>query len=474
VLAQYSPDGTVGWAISFGTPQDEYPRATLNVPSNAVFVNGITTGNIHLVDTAGNVVDTAYAGKGDGFLFRFSSAGVAEWHASITSVGDEAGLGACLDSAGNVYWVGAFNGCCPSAGGATLTGGDGTSVALTTPSHATAFLCKMSPAGTVLWVAKAYNRDVAFWSVAVDSQGSSYVFGQATSGASGTPTTVVNSDGSTAAVSNQGTECAFLLKFNPAGISQWSASMVGTLDYWDIPNPYVVSVTSGDDVLIGESYTSGSLTLPSTDGHNLQLAAASGYDGFIAKYGPDGVAKWAVQIPGTNDQRVTAICNVGSKVWVGGLTTGGIGLPGISLTPSGAQNIFALQMNANGQVLSGSLLGGTGSDILTSLQVAGGSLGLIAGNEGGNFSGFGVQIANAGPFVLTSFGGPWITLLKAVKPSLSGLSLGTNYQLQVSGDLWNWTNSGSPFTATNASMVYPQYWDVDNWGRIFFRLQVAP
>jgi hypothetical protein len=68
---------------------------------------------------------------------------------------------------------------------------------------------------------------------------------------------------------------------------------------------------------------------------------------------------------------------------------------------------------------------------------------------------------------------PTLVLLKAVKPFFFGLRQGTNYQLQLSGDLANWTNQGSPFTATNSSMVYPQYWDVDNWGQLFFRLQMA-
>lgn len=69
---------------------------------------------------------------------------------------------------------------------------------------------------------------------------------------------------------------------------------------------------------------------------------------------------------------------------------------------------------------------------------------------------------------------PYLNLMKAVKPAFSNLALGTNYQLQVSADINNWTNQGSAFTATNTSMVYPQYWDVDNWNQLFFRLQVAP
>ena len=67
--------------------------------------------------------------------------------------------------------------------------------------------------------------------------------------------------------------------------------------------------------------------------------------------------------------------------------------------------------------------------------------------------------------------GPIVTLIKSVKPLFSNLTIGTNYQLQVSTDLLNWTNSGSPFTATNSSLVYPQYFDVPNWNQLFFRLQ---
>lgn len=69
---------------------------------------------------------------------------------------------------------------------------------------------------------------------------------------------------------------------------------------------------------------------------------------------------------------------------------------------------------------------------------------------------------------------PQVRLIKAVKPSFSKLEINTNYQLQLSGDMSIWTNQGSAFTATNTSMVYPQYWDVENWGSLFFRLQVLP
>ncbi len=404
LLAQYRPGGAVGWAITFGTPQDEEVFVTtLSVTSNAVFVSGQTQGSIRIADTAENVVNTAYitGDKADGFLLGFSLAGVSQWQASLTSIGNENGAGVSLDTAGNVYWAGSFNGCCPSQGGATLTSGDGTSVALSTPSYGTAFLTKMSPTGKSLWVVKAYNRDVQFVNIAVDGQGNSYVLGWGSSWSSGTPTTVVNADGSTGAIGNPGTQFGFLAKFNAAGIMQWSVTPVGGLEVTYRP----ICITSGGAIVWGARY-SGTLTLPSTDANNLQLPAALGYEGFVAQYGPDGKANWAVQIPGANDQSVVSISTVGPNVWVGGLTTGGIGLSGISLTPTGTQNIFIMQTDTNGNVLSGSLLGGTGTDALASMQFVGSSLGLIAGNEGGNFQAWESEIANAGPFVLMAYPPP--------------------------------------------------------------------
>ena len=70
--------------------------------------------------------------------------------------------------------------------------------------------------------------------------------------------------------------------------------------------------------------------------------------------------------------------------------------------------------------------------------------------------------------------GPVVTLQKAVRPAFSNLLLGTNYQLQVSADLTNWTNQGAPFTATNTAIPSQQYFDVDAFNGLFFRLQTAP
>jgi hypothetical protein len=92
--------------------------------------------------------------------------------------------------------------------------------------------------------------------------------------------------------------------------------------------------------------------------------------------------------------------------------------------------------------------------------------------------------ANGGELVASVYGGgiyvvalpvaPTIYLMQAVEPAFSNLLIGTNYQLQVSGYVGTWTNQGAPFTATNNSMTYPQYFNVSNWQQLFFRLTAIP
>ena len=66
---------------------------------------------------------------------------------------------------------------------------------------------------------------------------------------------------------------------------------------------------------------------------------------------------------------------------------------------------------------------------------------------------------------------PIISVQKAVYLTSSNLWAGTNYQVQASTDLINWTNQGSVFTATANSWHSTNYWDVPNWNQLFFRLQ---
>jgi hypothetical protein len=144
----------------------------------------------------------------------------------------------------------------------------------------------------------------------------------------------------------------------------------------------------------------------------------------------------------------------------------------------------AVATQTNGNVLGATITdGGCGyTNTPLVLILGGGGTGATATAVVSNGVVVGITITDAGTgytsipsIYIYSPLGLEIGLIKAVKPIFTDLNIGTNYQLQVSGDLLNtWTNQGSPFTATNPVMAYPQYFDVCNWGQLFFRLQASP
>jgi hypothetical protein len=65
---------------------------------------------------------------------------------------------------------------------------------------------------------------------------------------------------------------------------------------------------------------------------------------------------------------------------------------------------------------------------------------------------------------------PALNIIKAVALQSYSLQVGTNYQVQASTDLINWTNQGAAFSATNSIWQSTGYWPVGNWNQLYFRL----
>jgi probable HAF family extracellular repeat protein len=183
-------------------------------------------------------------------------------------------------------------------------------------------------------------------------------------------------------------------------------------------------------------------------GWTLVQASAINDRGYIVGYGinPSGLSHAFLLTPNPHRATATAAVLNGS---VGGatITDGGLGYsspPAVLIQGGGGTGATAIAVVSNGVVVGITITdAGTGYTNAPSIYI---------------YSPLGLQIG----------------LIKAVAPSFSDLLIGTNYQLQVSGDLNNWTNQGSIFMATNPTSIYPQYWNVDNWSQLFFRLQVTP
>ena len=79
-----------------------------------------------------------------------------------------------------------------------------------------------------------------------------------------------------------------------------------------------------------------------------------------------------------------------------------------------------------------------------------------------------------GVTVVSIAGPPILSVQKALYLSSTNLLVGSNYQIQASSDLVNWTNQGSVFTATNSTWQSPSFWNVSSWNQLFFRIELAP
>ncbi len=139
----------------------------------------------------------------------------------------------------------------------------------------------------------------------------------------------------------------------------------------------------------------------------------------------------------------------------------------------GVFNNGALNLYFDGvKVASGAAIGSITSD--ASALIIGGASHPVSGAYNRNVDD--VQIYNQAfsdsqvQQLYQSQSSPLVNLVKAVTVSFSNLTVGTNYQLQVSSDLNSWTNVATPFTATNSFMISSNYWNVSDWNQLFFRL----
>jgi hypothetical protein len=92
-----------------------------------------------------------------------------------------------------------------------------------------------------------------------------------------------------------------------------------------------------------------------------------------------------------------------------------------------------------------------------------------AGNNGSGFNGI-IDELRISSIQRVFAPVPSPSLVKALFLQDNSLTVGSNYQVQVSSNLLNWTNQGSVFTATNSYWLSTNYWLVSNWNQLFFRM----
>ncbi|MCL5097118.1 MAG: SBBP repeat-containing protein, partial [Candidatus Omnitrophica bacterium] len=210
-------------------------------------------------------------GQRDIFIAKHNCVGGLQWVKQAGGAGNDQGFGIAVDSGGNCYVTGEFQGQA-AFGNIHLASAGGSDV----------FLAKLDDAGEVLWVQQAGGiGDDWGQSVTVDATGNCYITGRFAVAASFGNNFL---EGSSAA-------SFFIAKYNPDGVLQWVRGAGGTGNVW---GQSIAVDASGESFVIGRFEGIARF-------NNTSLTSAGEGDVFIARFNPDGAMQWVQQAGGLGD-----------------------------------------------------------------------------------------------------------------------------------------------------------------------------
>jgi gliding motility-associated-like protein len=148
-VAKYNSAGVVQWVRKGGSPGEDL-AVDLKVDQNGnLFVVGSVSCCGAYTVSFGSVATFTGKGVWDGFVAKCDSNGTWLWVNNVTGTGADGYGGIALDSLGNVYTAGSFQGT------ATASTTSGSSVTLNSSGGYDIFVCKYNTSGVLQWINKA-------------------------------------------------------------------------------------------------------------------------------------------------------------------------------------------------------------------------------------------------------------------------------------------------------------------------------
>ncbi|PAW87328.1 MAG: hypothetical protein B9S33_06445 [Pedosphaera sp. Tous-C6FEB] len=397
------------------------------------------------VDTAGNVYGagrfegsyqlgvTRISGQGgdDCMAVKFNSNGVRQWIKGGGGGGDDQATALAVDGGGNLFLVGNL------MGGPTFNTAqfDTTTVTNRSPINSSfnGFVAKYNPSGTLQWVFSygGTTNNTTTTGAGVDAAGNAYVVGTFTGTIEFGTNTVSHMAGGTFTD-------GFLAKVTPSGAVAWVRNFPRL-------TPAGINVRAD-----GTCYVTGRFGGTQTLGPDTLSAPANG-EVFLAKFDPAGTPLWARQATTTGNSITAAGLAVDPQenVFITGHFNTGTTLGGTTLTNAGLQDIYVAKFDRNGSARWAKRAGGGQDDFAAGIAADGMGNAYLVGSHFTNAN-FDVLTLPATPdgdrsfFItkLASAGGP-----VPVPSGLVGWWAGEGFAVDYA-----WTNHG---TFTNAATIVP-------------------
>jgi hypothetical protein len=341
-IAKYSSNGDYFWVKQ------------LNV-SECVTIKVDTYGNIHTIGTFSGTTDfnpdsgvnelNAGSMSHDCFISTLSQNGTYLYSFGIGTYSswqlDEEGKDIAIDTQGNVYVIGSFQGRVdfdPSAN-TYLVDSEGM------PGSYNAFVAKYNSNGALIWAKNIARGDYSSSGIgiSVDQLGNVYAVGNFYG------YFYFDQNGTSQFVNSNGANDGFITKLDPNGNFIWSKNIGGTGD--DYISSFVLD--NSENIYALGSFNGIADFDPTTGISN--LTSVSYTDIFIAKYNCDGNLIWSKQLEGSDSDwgDDVAIDTQGNLI-ITGEFSGTIDLdPGVGVAnPSGTSNsCFVLKLTSNGNYI---------------------------------------------------------------------------------------------------------------------------
>lgn len=333
-----------------------------------------SSGNVFVAGSFQGTVDfgggpLSSVGQSDVFLAKFARDGAYQWAQRLGGAGDDLAYGLAINGSGDLVLAGAFTDVADFGGGALRSGG-GYDI----------LLASYAPDGAHRW-SHGYGgpTDDSASSVAVDGSGNvvltGYYTGQANLGGAVLP--------------GAGGTDVFLARYNADGKHLWSRGYGGPGD--DFGNR-VASDSTGGVALTGFFHDRISLGGP-------DLTGAGGADAFVARLSADGKHLWSRGAGGQGDEGGTGVyIDASGATFVLGSYHSPVDFGGGAIAARGPSNMFLAKLGPTGAHVWSK--GFPGTDQLHTSAVTGDASGVVAvGSFNDKLDLGGGALTNGGIFV---------------------------------------------------------------------------
>ena len=306
--------GASQWANTYGGTSTDRGYSIAVDSSGNSYITGYFEGT---VDFGGGDIT---AGSNEIFVLKLNSSGTFQWVNTYGSTSSDAGNGIAVDSSGNAYITGFFQGTVDFGGGDVTSAG-----------NMDIFVLKLNSSGTFQWVnTYGSTSDDRGWDIAVDSSGNSYITGSFQG-------TVDFGGGD---VTSAGNTDFFVLKLNSSGTFQWANTYGGT----STDRGYGIAVDSS-----GNSYITGSFQ-GTVDFGGGDITATANSDIFVLKLNSSGTFQWVNTYGSTSNNLGLGIAvDSSGKFYTTGGFQGTVDFGGGDITATANSDIFVLHLNSLGQ-----------------------------------------------------------------------------------------------------------------------------